>query len=107
MKTGAVVVRLWLAGSLVSLVACQAALPANSVPREAAGECAKHCGTLGMTLSAMVVIANMTGCVCEPTGKRSATAQSEPGGAVAAGGAAIAVAIQQQQQGQQPRPPGK
>jgi hypothetical protein len=49
-------------------------------------KCQAHCDSLGMDLGAVVIIANSTGCVCQPRGKPSA----EIGGSSAvAGGAAI------------------
>jgi hypothetical protein len=66
--------------------------PANvgDVPRERAGECAQVCAKLGMRLSAVVVMMNSAGCVCEPP----APAPGVPVGATsaAAGGTAIAAA---------------
>jgi hypothetical protein len=78
--------------------ACTTARPTQlSVPTDLGPECARHCSTLGMRLSAVVIIMNASGCVCEPK-----EAAIRPAGAsAAAGGAAIqtAAAAQQQQQG--------
>ncbi|MDC0710171.1 hypothetical protein POL68_16965 [Stigmatella sp. ncwal1] len=43
-------------------------LPATqfSLPKERATECAANCESLDMKLTAMVVIRNSAGCVCEP-----------------------------------------
>lgn len=58
-------------------------------------ECVAHCGVLDMDLTAVVVIMNNTGCVCEPRQRRTG---APGGGAAAAGGAAIHAAVQMQHQ---------
>ncbi|SEM63594.1 hypothetical protein SAMN05444354_12022 [Stigmatella aurantiaca] len=45
-----------------------------SLPKERATECAANCESLDMKLSAMVVISNSVGCVCEP---KDASPQTE------------------------------
>ncbi|HEY6099040.1 MAG TPA: hypothetical protein VIW03_06405 [Anaeromyxobacter sp.] len=73
---------------------CAVARPAAySVPKDLGSECAKHCSTLDMRLSAVVIIMNASGCVCEP---RQAGAAASTGSAAAAGGAAMNLALQQQ-----------
>jgi hypothetical protein len=41
------------------------------VPPDAAATCTKHCESIGLTLSAVAIMANNVGCVCQPapTGK--------------------------------------
>jgi hypothetical protein len=74
---------------------CQTARPtAYSVPTDLGPECVKHCSSLDMRLSAVVIIMNHSGCVCEPK-----DAAIRPAGAsAAAGGAAIEVALEAQRQ---------
>jgi hypothetical protein len=76
----------------------------GTLPRKRATECAQTCAQLGMRLSAMVVMMNSAGCVCEPIA--SAPNAAAGGASAAAGGSSIAAAqaaaaaaqIQQQQQ---------
>ncbi|HLL23141.1 MAG TPA: hypothetical protein VK427_13465 [Kofleriaceae bacterium] len=71
------------------------------VPRERANECVAVCHQLGMRMTAMVVITDRAGCVCEPEpahvpsspGAPSAAAGTAPGGAVSAAAAAAAEAV--------------
>jgi hypothetical protein len=74
--------------------------PGMTLPKERATECADHCASLDMRLSAVVVIMNKAGCVCEPR-----TASGGPGTAstAAVGAATIQAVMQQQQQQQQDR----
>lgn len=68
--------------------------PFHTVPRARADECAAGCAALDMRLSAMVLVMNHAGCVCEPRG-------GSPGptaAAAVAGGATIQAIVQQQQQ---------
>lgn len=88
--------RLSLVVSLGVISGCGAAMAANYVPRQRATECVAHCTGLDMELSAVVVIANMTGCVCQPAGSSPpgprTTSATVAGSATAAAGAAIALA---------------
>ena len=68
-----------------------------SVPKDASATCSQHCSSIGMSLDAVVVMANNVGCVCR--GVKSAAADS-PAGASAGGMAALMVQQQQQQQQQ-------
>lgn len=56
----------------------------GSVPKERATECVSHCETLGMKLTAVVIISSSAGCVCEPEDAR--TRASLAGAAAATGG---------------------
>ena len=62
-----------------------------AVPIERADECRDVCKDLEMELSAMVVMAGMAGCVCEPANTPTADS-SAPGAGGVAGGATIATA---------------
>lgn len=65
-------------------------------PRERATECENVCRGLGLELSAVVVIMNSAGCVCEKARGSSPSA----GGSAASGGAVVAAveAARRQQQ---------
>ena len=68
----------------------------RSVPPQRADECRADCASLGMELSAMVIMINAAGCVCQPPGRPSASTTS--GGAAAiAGAAAVAVTARHSQ----------
>jgi hypothetical protein len=73
----------------------------GAVRKELATECVENCEALGMHLSAVVIISNSAGCVCEPTAPGGEPPRA--GAAAAAGGAAIAAAraSEQQQQSRQ------
>ena len=95
--------RLVIAGVVSGLLACQTARPVSSgrtLRTETRAECVDHCGQLGMKMSAVVIIADMTGCVCEPgPGQPAAEGPAAASsGAVAAMLAAQAAAAQRAQQ---------
>jgi hypothetical protein len=58
------------------------------VPKDAAVTCAAHCQGIGLTMTAVVVMANNVGCVCSAAGPSIA-------GATAGGMAALIVQEQQ------------
>jgi hypothetical protein len=68
----------------LSLTACMAPVGTSgviSVPPDAAQTCAQHCQTIGMRLTAVAIMANNVGCVCQspapagsPAGSSSRTA---------------------------------
>jgi hypothetical protein len=97
--------------AVLSLSACMATVgvDARSIPTDAAQTCARHCQTIGMRLSAVAIMAENVGCVCQPAGAPAASAAAAgefgtpPGGmtTIAAQQAAAAVALQQRQQQQQ------
>ena len=87
---------------LLTLLAmgCSAASPLSSsfdLPRERTDECVQACTSLGLQMSAVVVIANSVGCVCEP-GTKSAASNK----AIAAAGGLVVLASQRRQQANQP-----
>jgi hypothetical protein len=98
-------------GALLGLGAsCEVQRAASfSVSHERANECQRICYDLGMRLSAMVVMMNSAGCVCEPpqqraaapTGGASAAAGGSTIAATVAANAAAAAAVQTQQRQQQ------
>lgn len=85
-----------LAFSFLS-IGCTTMAPIGSfskVPIEQKQTCSKVCSDLDMKLGAMVVISNMSGCVCEVKRKKSKRA----GASAATGGAVAAILAAQQQQ---------
>jgi hypothetical protein len=62
-------------------------LPATqgALPKERATECVANCESLDMKLSAVVVIRNSAGCVCEPKNAPAQPAAQRDAAAAAAG----------------------
>ena len=104
--------------AVLSLSACMATVgvDARSIPADAAQTCARHCQTIGMRLSAVAIMADNVGCVCQPAGAPTASAADAgelgtPAGgmttiaaqqaAAASQSAAATAALQQQQRQQQ------
>jgi len=72
----------------LSLTACMAPVGTSgviSVPPDAAQTCARHCQTIGMRLTAVAIMANNVGCVCQnpgPAGSaESSSSRAAPGSA--------------------------
>ena len=72
----------------LSLTACMAPVGTSggvSVPPDAAQTCARHCQTIGMRLTAVAIMANNVGCVCqspEPAGSAAgSSSRAAPGSA--------------------------
>lgn len=80
----------------------RAASPLAEIPRERATECQDICTKLGLRMSAVVIIMNNAGCVCEPGGTPVPAGGAVSGVATRGGGATIAavqtMATQQAQQ---------
>jgi hypothetical protein len=78
-----------------------ATTPATSrpVPRERADECRAHCSSLGMELSAMVIMMNAAGCVCQPFNKPNVSTSGTGAAAIAGAGAIVVKARQVQPTG--------
>jgi hypothetical protein len=70
-----------------------------SLPRERTNECVQACQKLGLHMTAVVVMGNSVGCVCEPEGANTSTTQK--GASAAAGGTVVLQQQQQQRQQQQ------
>ena len=119
MRTPWILLALCLAGS--GCVVGRATGSLYEVPRERATECQDICTKLDLQMSAVVVILNTTGCVCEPKGVRASPAPAAAavsssdgtgpdvrtygrggrgGGAVAAAQVIAARAVQQARLGQ-------
>lgn len=58
--------------------------PSMEVPRDGAQVCAAHCGTMGLALGSVVLVANKMGCVCVPPAGPGPTAAVDGAGAVSA-----------------------
>ena len=75
-----------LLGAL-SLTACMAPVGTSGVvhvPPDAAQSCAQHCQTIGMRLTAVAIMANNVGCVCQspaPAGSAAGSSREAPGSA--------------------------
>jgi hypothetical protein len=81
------------------LGACSATVGAGgmvSIPKDATNTCADHCASIGLSLDAVVIMANNVGCVCRST-KSAATDSSGASG----GMAALIIQEQQRQAAQQ------
>jgi hypothetical protein len=70
----------------LSLTACMAPVGTSgivSVPPDAAQSCAQHCQTIGMRLTAVAIMANNVGCVCQspaPAGSAAgSSSRADPG----------------------------
>jgi hypothetical protein len=80
---------------LLALLVTTGCVTSSAVPlgsrldKNSANECRAHCDALEMSLDAVVVILNSTGCVCTPRDRPAAAA----GGPSAAAGAAAIQAI--------------
>lgn len=91
----------------LSLTACGPKRAANrdTLPEDNVTQCRSLCDSAGARLSSVVIVGNLTGCVCEfpqsyaseQSTTRDATASSVSGGAVA-----VMLANQQRQQQQRP-----
>ena len=77
------------------------------LPQDTPQECTKLCSSMGLQLTAVVVVASSAGCVCEAqpgTARPSGSAAAASGGAVVALQAAAAAQQQQQQMHQSSAP---
>jgi hypothetical protein len=65
-----------LAFGLVPLGACEATVGVKgvSIPKDAAQTCAGHCQTIGMRLTAVAIMAENVGCVCQSASEPQASA---------------------------------
>jgi hypothetical protein len=75
---------------MISLAGCAISKAAQTtVSKDLAADCNKHCASLDMRLTAVVIVANQGGCVCEPTS--SPASNTSRAGATAGGGAFAAI----------------
>lgn len=84
-----------LALILLLASACTTVSPIRGVTleKDTGDQCTHHCGDLGMRMSAVVIISNMTGCVCEP--REAKTGQQGGASAVTSGAVAALMAAQE------------
>jgi hypothetical protein len=77
----------------------------SSVPTDGASQCADQCGKMGLRLSAVAVMANHVGCVCEvpPAGGQVAPASAGKQSLAPAGMATLALLAQAQADEEQRR----
>jgi hypothetical protein len=92
-----------LTGCVATVGVSQVSIPANS-----AQICDRHCQTIGMRLSAVAIMAENVGCVCQAAAAPTASAEAAGAFGTPAGGMttiaaqqAAALAMQQQRQRQQ------
>ena len=101
---GRIVVMVTVALGLGACHVQEPVAPSLDVPRDGAQVCARHCGTMGLALGSVVLVASKMGCVCVPP---PGPGQSVVGGAGAVSALAFIAdeeaAAQQQQQSQQRR----
>lgn len=88
--------RLAILIAALSLIGCQATVGVNNatIPKNAARICAGHCRSIGMTLSAVAIMAENVGCVCQAGSSSSDEEASNDAGTLsspAAGMATIAL----------------
>lgn len=78
-----------------------------TIPTDSAAVCTSHCAAMGLRMSAVVVILNSVGCVCQPEvaashpgppGSAATGASTVPGSSAAVGGAVVAAHIAAAQQ---------
>lgn len=70
-----------------------------SVPPDAAGTCAAQCSSIGLQMTAVAIMANNVGCVCQPPARMGAGPQAGATGATA--GMATIMLEQEEQQRRQ------
>ena len=93
-----VVLSLFVGGCMTADVGTSAMV---SVPKDGVAQCEKHCGQMGLRLSAVAIMANDVGCVClvpAPAGLQAAPGPQADAGALPAGMATIALLQRRQQQ---------
>ena len=95
MRARGVVLVAWVGGLLIS--GCAAPVGSKlKVPQDAATQCAEHCASIGMVLSAVAIMANNVGCVCQP--QPGTASASEYSAATAGGISAILMEKEAQEQ---------
>ncbi len=85
---------------LFSATGCFARVGSDiSVPPDAAGTCAAQCSSIGLQMTAVAIMANNVGCVCQPPSRMGG--QSQAGGTGATAGMATIMLEQEDQQRRQ------
>jgi hypothetical protein len=88
-----------LVAPLAGCVAPVGVSGALSIPHDARNVCSQQCGTIGMNLSAVVIMASNIGCVCQPAAGEQPGATT--GASSAAGMATISLLEEQEQEREQ------
>ena len=100
-----VMLRVFFVSGLVGLSACNAAVGVSgvvNVPPDAAKTCASHCAGLGLQLSAVAIMANNVGCVCQPRSNATGAVAANYGAGTTAGMATLAMQeVEEEQRAQQ------
>jgi hypothetical protein len=92
--------RLAVAAALLFLSACTTTrATVLHTPTERVTECKQLCTSVGLEMSAMVVIMNSSGCVCEVP-RTTPNVSSDASSSAVSGGAVIAAAVEAQRQQQ-------
>lgn len=87
--------------AVILMSACNAAVGVSGgvqVPRDAATTCAEHCSSLGLQLSAVAIMANNVGCVCQPRNATQVASASDYSAGTSAGMATIAMQQAEEEQ---------
>jgi len=86
----------------ISMSGCAAQQASNrdELPMENVTQCQSLCSSVNMTLGAVVVVANQTGCVCE------VSSRSEAGGSSSVTGGAVVQVLKQQSEQQKKQQQG-
>jgi hypothetical protein len=74
-KTSACVL---LLASLLTACTAPVGVKGVKVPPDSAAICAEHCASIGMQLSAVAIMANNVGCVCQHVHGPAGVSQSSP-----------------------------
>jgi hypothetical protein len=80
----------------LSFPACMATVGAQnlSIPKNAAQTCGRHCKSIGMRLSAVAIMAENVGCVCQHASEQEAS--EEEAGALSTPAAGMATVVMQE-----------
>lgn len=87
---------------IITLPACTAPVGSSlTVPQDAASTCQDHCQSIGMRLTAVAIMANNVGCVCEPRETSAPNSGTVGQQSSATAGGMTAIAIQEEEQRRQ------
>ena len=86
---------------LASQLGCVAPVGSRvQVPEDAATTCSQQCSNIGLTMTAVAIMANNVGCVCQPRSSSPATTTATQSAAAGGGMATLMIQEQAQQQNQ-------
>jgi hypothetical protein len=92
----------WLGAAAVA--GCVAPIGASNlqIPRDARNVCVSQCGTIGMGLTAVAIMANNIGCVCQgASGAPPVAHEATPGAASATAGMATIAMLREEEEEEQ------